>query len=70
MKVIIQMSREEEAKAIPILLRHSQGMILPQGTYVISDAALKALRQAGVQVSELSREAGVLNLEEVAGERV
>jgi len=70
MKVIIQLTREDEAKALPILLRHSPGMILPQRTYVLPEDTLKALRVAGVRFSELSREAAAPNLEEVAGERV
>jgi hypothetical protein len=70
MKVIIHLGKEEEAKALPILLRHSPGMVLPRGTYVLSEAALRALRAAGVRFSELSREAVAPSLEEVAGERV
>ena len=70
MKVIIQLGREEEAKALPILLRHSPGMVLPQRTYVLSEVALRALRAAGIQFSELSREAAAPRLGEVAGERV
>ncbi len=70
MKVVIQLTPEEEARALPILLRHSAGMILPRHTYVLSEDALKALRNAGVRFSERSREAAAPNLEEVAGERV
>jgi hypothetical protein len=69
-KVIIQLTAEEEAKALPILLRHSPGVVLPRHTYVLSDDALKALRAAGVKFSELSREAAAPSLEEAAGERV
>ena len=57
MKVIVHMTKEEEAKALPILLRHSPGMILPNRTYVLSEDALRALRTAGVGFVELSREA-------------
>ena len=70
MKVIIHLTQDEEAKALPILLRHSPGMVLPQGTYVVAEDALRALRRAGVRFSELSREAVAPSLEEVAGERV
>ena len=70
MKVIIQLSKEEEAKALPILLRHSPGIILRHGTYVLSEEALRALRRADIRFSELSREAVAPSLEEVAGERV
>ena len=68
-KVIVQLCVEEEAKALPILLRHSPGMVLLPRTYVISEDALRALRIAGIRFSELSREASP-SLEEVAGERV
>jgi hypothetical protein len=70
MKIIIQLSTEEEAKAMPILLRHSPGMILPERTYVLGEDAVGSLRKAGVQFTQLSREALAPSLEEVAGERV
>jgi predicted Fe-Mo cluster-binding NifX family protein len=70
MKTIIQLSREEEAKALPILLRHSPGMILPDRTYVLGEGAVGLLRNAGVRFTQLSREAVAPCLEEVAGERV
>jgi hypothetical protein len=69
MKVIVQLNAEEEAKALPILLRHSPGMVLPRGTYVLSEEALKELRREGIQFCELSRDS-LPSLEEVAGERV
>jgi len=70
MKVIIHLTRDEEAKALPILLRNSPGMVLPDRTYVLSEDALRELREAGIRFSELSREAAAPSLEEVAGERV
>ena len=70
MKVIIQLTPEEEARALPILLRHSPGMILPQRRYVLSEEALRALWGAGIHFSELSRETSAPTLEEAAGERV
>ena len=59
MKVVIQMSEEEELKALPILLRHSPGMMLRNGTYVITADATRRLRQEGVQSTELSKEGAV-----------
>lgn len=56
MKVVIRMTKKEELKALAILLRHSPGTILPERTYVISDEAARALQQAGVKFTELSRE--------------
>jgi len=71
MKVVIQMSSREEAKALPILLRHSPGMVLANRTYIISDAAVAALRNAGIRFTEVSREANSLGMEgAVVGERI
>jgi hypothetical protein len=53
MKIVIRLTAREELKAIPILLRHSPGMGLPDRTYVISAEAAKALREAGVEFTEL-----------------
>jgi hypothetical protein len=55
-KTIVQMSEAEEAKALPLLLRHSPGTVLPNRIYVISAEAAKLLREAGVQFTALSRE--------------
>lgn len=71
MKTIIQMSEAEEAKALPLLLRHSPGTVLPNRVYVISEEAVKKLREAGVQFTELSRESNAPRLEGVgSGERI
>jgi predicted Fe-Mo cluster-binding NifX family protein len=70
MKIIIQLSSEEEAKALPILLRHSPGMILPDRIYALGQDAVRLLRNAGIRFTQLSREALAPCLEEVAGERV
>lgn len=70
MKIIIQLSREEEAKALPILLRRSPGMVLPERTYVLGEKVVAELKQAGIQFTQLSREALAPSLEEVVGERV
>ncbi len=55
MKIIIQLSSEEEAKALPILLRHSTGMILPERTYVLGEDAVGSLRNAGIRFTQLIR---------------
>ena len=52
MKMIIQLSEVEEAKALPILLRHSPSTVLPNRIYVVSADAVKKLREAGVQFTE------------------
>jgi len=65
MTIMLQMTEDEEAKALPILLRHSPGMLLPNRTYVVSREAMKQLQQAGVQFIVLSRDSNVPNLEGV-----
>lgn len=71
MKVIIQFTKQEEAKALPILLRHSTGMILPDRTYVLEFEAVAALRNAGVAFTEVSRESiGPTTRAMVSGERI
>jgi len=71
MTIMLQMTEDEEAKALPILLRHSPGMLLPNRTYMVSREAMKQLQQAGVQFIVLSRDSTVPSLEEVAsGERI
>ncbi|MBY0525627.1 MAG: hypothetical protein K2R98_19635 [Gemmataceae bacterium] len=55
MKVVVQMSIGEEARALPILLRHSPGMVLPNRTYVLSEEAVNALRDAGVRFAVLTQ---------------
>jgi hypothetical protein len=71
MKTIIQLSEAEEARALSLLLRHSPATVLPNRIYVISEEALKQLREAGVQLTELSRESTMPSLEGVgSGERI
>ena len=71
MNIVLQMTEDEEARALPILLRHSPGMLLPNRTYMVSREAVKQLRQAGVQFIALSRDSSAPSLEEVAsGERI
>jgi len=68
MIVVIRLSAREELKALPILLRHSPGMVLPERTYVLREEAVDALRRAGVRFTELGREADAPDLTE-AGPR-
>lgn len=70
MKVVIRMSKREALKAQPILLRHSPGMILRDRSYIIDESAAKALRDAGVRFTELSREGVVPPREGFVGERI
>ncbi|MDA1050863.1 MAG: hypothetical protein O3C40_10345 [Planctomycetota bacterium] len=71
MKVVIQLTKDEEAKALPILLRHSPGTVLQNRTYVVNTEAAAELRQSGIEFTELSRESNAPSLEEAgSGERV
>ena len=70
MKVIIRLSKDEEVKALPILLRHSPGMVLPDRTYVLSETSLGLLHDAGIRFTQVSGEGIAPCLEETAGERV
>jgi hypothetical protein len=56
MKVAVRFTTEEELKAVPIVMRHSPGMILPGDIYVISEEAVAALREAGVRFTEVTSE--------------
>jgi hypothetical protein len=58
MKVAIQMSEAEELKALPILLRHSPGIIRRNGTYLVAADAARELRRKGVEYVGLSRDEG------------
>jgi hypothetical protein len=71
MKVVIQLTQVDEAKALPILLRHSPGTVLSNRTYIIDEAAVTKLREAGIRFTELSRESNAPSLEGVgSSERI
>lgn len=55
MNLVIRLTSREEAKALPILLRHLPGEVLPNRTYVLREDAVQALRAAGVRVTELGQ---------------
>ena len=56
--VVIRFSRKEELKALPILLRHSPGTILKGRLYIIREDAARAVRDAGVKFTLVTRVAG------------
>lgn len=71
MRIAIQFTEREEKKALPILLRHSAGMALRDRIYIITIDAARALREAHVRFTELSRDADSSILEGApTGERV
>jgi hypothetical protein len=54
MMVMIQLTSDEELKALPLLLRHTSGRILRGRRYVIDESAAKMLKKAGIQFETLS----------------
>jgi hypothetical protein len=56
MRIVIRLKAREELKALPILLRHSTGTILPDRTYALSAGAVQVLRQAGVRFTTVASE--------------
>ncbi|MCI0705248.1 MAG: hypothetical protein L0241_29670 [Planctomycetia bacterium] len=70
MKIAVRFTAKEELKAVPILMRHSPGMMLPGDIYVISEEAVAALREAGVRFTEVTSENAPPGLEgATTGER-
>jgi hypothetical protein len=57
MKVPIQVCAADDAKAWAILVRHSPGKAFPNRIFVVSEEAVKALREAGIGFTELPQEA-------------
>ena len=71
MSVVVQILAADDSKAWNLLQRHSPGMALPNRTYVLNDDAIKALREAGVRFTEVSRAAGKPRVQgALTGERV
>jgi len=69
--MVLRFSKSEEAKALPILLRHSPGMVLPDRTYVLTQQAVETLRAAGIHFEELGAETDAPSLAGAGtGERV
>jgi hypothetical protein len=68
MKIVIQVRPRDSAKAWSVLVRHSPGMALPDRVFVVSEEAVRALREARIHFSELSREASMSGA--AVGERI
>jgi hypothetical protein len=70
-KIVTQFTKPEEARALPVLLRHSPGTVLPNRTYVLDEEAVAELRKSGISFLTLSRESNAPDFEGAAsGERV
>ena len=71
MKSVTQFTKPEEARALPILLRHSAGTVFPKRTYVLDEEAVTELRNSDIRFVTLSSESYAPGFEGVvSGERV
>jgi hypothetical protein len=68
MRTVIRVSPRDIGKAWALLVRHSPGVALPDGVFVVSEEAVRALREAGIRFSVLSREASMTGA--ASGERI
>jgi hypothetical protein len=66
MNVVIRVNDRDRARAWGLLVRHSTGTALPNNTFVVSDAAARDLRDAGVAFEEISRDGQPLGAAGVA----
>jgi hypothetical protein len=58
-RVSIRVAEKDSAKAWGLLVRHSPGRALADRTFVISEDAVRALTDAGIDFTELGREPGL-----------
>ena len=70
MKVVVRFTVKQEAKALPIILRHSPSMILKDRTYILSEDVVEQLRREKIKFTEISREAPTRSEGVIAGERI
>jgi hypothetical protein len=70
MRIVIQVAARDDSKAWDLLQRHSPGVALPNRTYIVSEAASRALIKAGIHFTELSREGIADDVGTAAGERI
>jgi hypothetical protein len=54
--VVIRVANKDRARARGLLVRHSPGTALPDNTYIVSEAAARDLRSAGIEFTEVSRD--------------
>jgi hypothetical protein len=71
MSIVLQFNADQEAKALPIMLRHSPGTILSNRTYVVENSVVQVLREAGIGFREISPQINLPSFEDVPiGERI
>jgi hypothetical protein len=71
MRLVVQINAKDHAKALALMVRHSPGTALPNRTYIIMEEAARALREAGIGFTEISRDPDAPLAEGAAqGERI
>jgi hypothetical protein len=65
MKAVVRFTKAEEARALPILLRHSPGTVLPNRTYVLDEEAVAQLHGSDIRFVRLDSESPAFSLEGV-----
>ncbi len=55
MKVVIQISAADDAKAWALLVRHSPGIALPNRTLIVSEEAVAALRESDIRFAFVAK---------------
>jgi hypothetical protein len=70
MNVVIQVNERHRARAWGYLVRHSPGTALPNCTFVVTEAAARGLREAGIRFTEISRPGETAAAGVGAGERI
>jgi hypothetical protein len=56
MRVVIQIHAKDHAKALALMVRHSPGTALPNRTYIVTEESARAMKDAGIGFTEISRE--------------
>jgi hypothetical protein len=55
MTVVVRVADKDRARAWGFLVRHSPGTALPDNTFIVSEAAARDMRSAGIDFTEVSR---------------
>jgi hypothetical protein len=55
MNVVIRVDQRDRARAWGFLVRHSPGTALPDCTFIVTEAAARGLREAGIRFTEVTR---------------
>jgi hypothetical protein len=71
MNVVIRVDDQDRPRAWGYLVRHSAGTALPNNTFIVSEEAVRGMREAGISFTEISRPGEALDAAGVgASERI